>query len=417
MNRKRRPQKPGIKLTTPVLSSAPSTKWELLQQLHRLLSLTPAAPFSRLLSAHRRCPELQSVESYNLLLLLSIRHGFSLRTRHLIDSMAMRQIEPNETTEKLMIRYLVSSGHWERAWQQVMIRHSLIANIPLSVLLELLAPNTRHYSRPKRIPVHRVLHPRIRPPSQQPPQRSPDPSVNDDRLSKLKLPLDTLLLVLNRFSTLPLHGISRLPPRVISYIVRGLIHTHQQQSALILTANHIKSLPPVLKREQVDFARDLIHLQLTWGGLKLSNYRKRRRLVEDLFNLHPSLHPNAKTVFLLMRYMEKSKRCGIEAYLFFKNYRARWGAIVDDLDVRRRIVQYALKQRKHGITKEISKLPPLEEPTPIRPSHGMVNTLLPIRAWRAMYPREGKKKRYWKRVFFRLLGRRRVWYRKKITSI
>ena len=319
--------------------------------------------------------------------------------------MASNRIEPNEVTEKLVIRYLVSSKQWITAWRQVMVRYSSIARVPMPVLLELLAPGTRNFPRPTRI--------RTKPLSRcQPPYsfRQQAPALLAE--NKSSIPPDTLVLILHRFPTLSLQELANLPPRVVSYVVRGLLRNGHEASAIRLTANHLKSLPSPLTPMQVEFARDLIHLHLSTGEVKLANYKKRRRLVEALFSLQPSLHPNSQTVFLLMRYVAKSQRCGIEAYLFFKHYCGRWGPIIDSMDNRRRIVQYALKQRKYGIVKEIYRLPPL----PMEQPQTTVYRPFRVRSWRSIYPRKGKGKRYWKRVFIRYLGRRRLW-RRRIPSI
>ncbi|KAF8529446.1 hypothetical protein JB92DRAFT_2553434, partial [Gautieria morchelliformis] len=287
---------------------------------------------------------LQSVESYNLLLIFSVRHSFSRLTRYLLASMASNRIEPDKVTEKLVVRYLVSNGQWNTAWQQVMARYSSVANTPLPALLELLAPGTRNFPR---LP---STHPNQSSPHR--PQHS-DGQHADARLLRIKIPADTLVLILHRFPTLSVDELARLPSRVVSYAVRGLIRNGHDAPAILLTQNHLKTLPFILSPAQAEFSQGLVHLHLTTGAIKLANYKKRRRLVEALLSMHPSLRPNATTVFLLMRYMARSHRCGIEAYLFFKHYRAQWGPTVDSMENRRRIIQYALKQRKLGIVKEI----------------------------------------------------------------
>lgn len=316
--------------------------------------------------------------------------------------MAANGIEPNEVTEKLVVRYLVSSAQWMTAWRQVMVRYSSVANIPMRVLLELLAPGTRNFRRPKRIHAKPLSHGR-------PSYSYGDQEPTDEKPS---MPIDTLVLILRRFPTLSLEELAKLPPRVVSYVVRGLLRNGHEESAILLTKNHLMSLPSTLTPMQVEFSRDLIHLHLTTGEVKLANYKKRRRLVEALFALHPSLQPNARTVFLLMRYMARSQRCGIEAYLFFKHYRGRWGPTTDSMDNRRRIIQYALKQRKYGIAKEISQLPHL----PMDPPQTKVYKAFRVRPWRYIYPRKGKVKRYWKRVVIRYMGRQNEWKR-RISSI
>ena len=381
-----------------------------------MLSLVPPAPFSRLIGLYQRHPMLQSVESCNLLLHLSIRHSFSRHTQILIRSMALNRMDPNATTEKLIVRHMVTNGHWKQAWQQVMRRYTSMADIPLAVLSELLAPGTRNFPRRRLLPTRRLGNSSVDSRPSFPSRCLDEPleRVEDGTLA-FKIPLDTLILILHRFPRLSLNEVARLPPRIVSYAVRGLIRNGHQEPALLLTENHLKSLPSNIPSKRIYFARELVHLHLSSGELKLANYKKRRRLVEYLFSLHPSLHPNARTVFLLMRYMKRSKRCGIEAYLFFKDYRARWGPVIDSLEVRRRIVEYAIKQRKFGIAKEISLQRPLDDPLLSHQSLGpraQPLATLDMRAWRSLYPRKGKGARFWKRVVIRLLGRRRAWKRR-----
>lgn len=381
-----------------VTFSTPSTKWELLQHLRQLLFLTPAAPFSRLLSIHGRYRLLQSVESYNLLLHFSIRHSLSGRTRSLLDSMAANDVQPDEVTEKLVMRHLVSSGHWKTAWLQVMTRYPSVGRIPLPVVLELLAPGTRPFPRLVRTRTNPSLHYQLYSYGQQ---------TVEDMPSNSQVPFDAFLLILQRFPTLALDELAKLSFRVVSYVVRGLIRNGHEGSAVILTKNYLMSLPPDLSPERAGFARDLVHLHLTAGAIKLAVFEKRRRLVEALLSIHPSLRPNAITVFLLMRYLQRSRRCGIEAYLFFRHYREQWGSTIDSVDNRRRIIEYALKQRKHGIAKEIYQLPPLpmDQPEPI------AYEPFRIRPWRTIYPRTGKRNWYWRKVFMKYLERKRAWQR------
>ncbi|KAF8527877.1 hypothetical protein BU17DRAFT_38909, partial [Hysterangium stoloniferum] len=342
---------------------------------------------------------LNSVESYNFILALSIRHGLSSSTRALIDSMAAMRIAPNVETEQLVVRYTVSSGFWKQAWQQVMRRYGSVQAIPMPVLLELLAPSPRDHLRPRLLSrAHRIY---VRP-SSRPVEKPP---VNDQNPSNG--PLDPMLLIMQRFPRLALSDLAQLPTRVVSYMVRGLIRSGHEDEALVITKKHIMTLPRHPTSKQIDFARRLINLHLSTGQIKLVNYKKKRKLVEGLFALHPALGPNAQTTSLLMRFMARSMRCGTLAYFFYKIYRSRWGDATDSLSVRRRVIQYALKQNKLDIAHEIATMEPPKVPDPPIEPPDSRNLLLDVHTWRARYPRHGRERRYWRRVIYRLLQRRR----------
>lgn len=389
----------------------PTTKFDLVQGLRRLLLSSSSPHFSRLLSWHNRYPHLHSTESYNILIALSIRLNTYSTTRSLLRLMIRHNLYPNEETEKLIVRYNVSAGFWINVWRQVLERYSQPAFIPIPILLELLASNIREYALPRKSTPNK----RFRRLQRRGLKLSPE--LHLVRPPRRLVPLEPLRLLLLRFPDLTVDQLVKISPLLVSYVVRGLLRFNLEDSAVLLTKKHLEGQPPTLTPKRIRFLQDLINLHLSVGEVKLANHKRRRRLVEGLFLMHPQVKPNAKTACLLMRYMARSRRGGIEAYLFYKNFKARWGPTVDSLDVRGRIIKYALKQRKLGIANEIAKLPPITEtPEDDVRAENRHGKLIPLRSFRSIYPGEGRSRQKWFRNLVALLiqrrKRRRLWNRK-----
>ncbi|KIJ45521.1 hypothetical protein M422DRAFT_29655 [Sphaerobolus stellatus SS14] len=375
--------------------AVPTSPRQLVQAIRQLLSLSPPPPFMRLYGYHNRYATHQTTESYNVLLALSIRHNVYSQTRRLIRDMGSRCILPDAETERMVIRYLVSGGFWRDAWNQVMKRYSTVANIPTNLLLELLGSSIREYALPKQNRLKR-------------PPRSLGRKLIMRRPPRRLVPTDALRPIFDRFATLPMNEVVKLPLRVVTYVVRDLIRTSREETALILTQNTIKGQAEELSPTRVRFLQDLINTHLSDGEINVATFEKKKKLARELFALHYQLRPNARTGFLISRYLAKSKNRGMLSYIFYKQYVAQWGPMVDSMDIRRRIVKYAVLQRKHGIAQEISELPPIGE---LGLPHGRSSEdLIPLRPWRSMYPQKGRKTRYWRRLFYRMLARRRHSY-------
>jgi len=83
------------------------------------------------------------------------------------------------------------------------------------------------------------------------------------------------------------------------------------------------------------------------------------------------------------------------------------------MDLRRKVIKFAIKQDRHDIAKTMSELPPLVHSrrwakwtTPKR-----TDGLVPIFPWRLIYPQKGKIAKRSKSTFYKMLMRRRRWYR------
>lgn len=369
-----------------LLHAIPTDVEQLTQYLRYLLRSRPPLPFSRIIDFHNRHSQHQSVHSHNILLGLSIRHGLPKTSQSLLNSLSMNHIEPNEETEKLVVRYLTSRGFWDKAWQQVINRYSTIQAIPTPIILELLAPNFPNLPRLRPSPAEKFEK-----------HNAPYPVCH--------IPQKFSKLILHRFVNLPPDALGQISLRVLNYVVRSLLKEGHGLAAIHLTESYIKTLPKRISTKRIERVQALVNTHLSTGEIKLSTFKRRKRLIEKLYGMHPQLAPNSKTLFLLMRYMAHSKRCGITAYLLYKSYLQKWGQTMDTLEVRGRIIKYAIKQRKLGIAREMSSLfdtsTPQSSPSPSEDSIVTKSSKLP--SWRTIYPKKGQKYNDFKRMFYKRL--------------
>lgn len=135
--------------STPVISdpaAAPSTPKELYQALLRFSKPTSAPReeyFSRLIRYHRSYPALQSTQSYNWLISITMTLGDLRVPEDLLNEMHDNGIAPNVETEKLRARLKIRQGHWLEAWEEQKQKLPM----PLPVWLEFLGSvedGTRH---------------------------------------------------------------------------------------------------------------------------------------------------------------------------------------------------------------------------------------------------------------------------------
>lgn len=383
-----------------LLHAIPTDVEQFTHYIRHLIRTRPPLPFSKIIRYHNRHPDCHSVESHNLLLGLSIRHGRFRTSRNLLDSLSMSHIEPNETTEKLIIRLLISRGFWDRAWQQALDRYSKIQAIPLSIFVELLVPDS-HYAR-------RAFLAGV--------QKSEAGLGHNAPYPINHIPRDVYKLVLCRFADFSSDILSKVSPRVVYYVVRSFLRTGQDSAAIRLTEEYIKTLPKKISTIRIQQIQALVNLHLSTGEIKYATFERRRRLVESLYSLHPQLYPNSDTLFLLMRYLARSKRCGVASYLLYKTYLEKWGPIMDDLQVRGRIIKYAMKQRKLGIAREMSSVPasPSMLPSPLVDTTDSVEW----QSWRTLYPRKGRKRSEFMTIVLKRLreSRRARWQLNRIKE-
>ncbi|GJJ13201.1 hypothetical protein Clacol_007452 [Clathrus columnatus] len=296
----------------------------------------------------------------------------------------MKQIEPNEDTEKLVIRLLVSRGLWIKAWEQVIQRYSTVQAIPMPIFLELLAPGSRIHQKPSphdRVDEHENnLSPSVRSPVTQ----------------------EAYKLILHRFKEFPPDSLDKVSLRVLSYVIRSFLKSGHELEAIALTENYIKILPKTISPKKVAHLQALINTHLSTGEIKLTTFKKRRRLVERLFSLHSQLSPNSDTLFLLMRYMVRSKQCGTTAYMLYKAYLGKWGSNMDTLEVRGRIIKYAIKEGKHAIARKMSLVSNTLLSKP-KEKDSIATESLELRPWRTAYPKDGRSRSDFKAVVYKRL--------------
>ncbi|KAI0931850.1 hypothetical protein AcW2_000636 [Taiwanofungus camphoratus] len=314
---------------------------DLYQNLLRFISASPPVSLQRVLDYHAAFPDLHSTRSFNLLIKLALRCASFGTAEWLLTKMRAEGIGGDPETRKLRVRYSIRVGKWEECWkeQTAQAQEEGLA-MPLVIWLQFFGTAKRGAFR-RRFPSGRDL----------PPHRKDLEAVS---------PFDPLVLA-RRYGMLMQNLPSvterewvRIPPRVIHQVVSLLIRIKQRQVAIDTTAFYLKHLPQKLNAAWAKLCLDIIHLHMAPGwkrGLK-EHYLVKRTLFAFL-RLHPSLQPTPTTLFLLLRTVRKTTKCGDLAWSVVQNFVTRWGPEIVDDKVRRRLASIALKQGKMRLVNTI----------------------------------------------------------------
>ncbi|KAJ7169804.1 hypothetical protein C8R46DRAFT_212530 [Mycena filopes] len=290
-----------------------------------LLSLQPAS-LPILLDYHIIHDDLRSVVSYNLLISLAIRHTAYGSVQFLLHAMSADQIGGNLQTEKLKTRWLLRIGQWERAWHEVATAHP--HPIPLPLWLEFLQGVTGV------LPSHRSAVRRR-------PTRVTSPQTRFQMLMQ-NIPPFTPKQAYHSVGT-------------IRVLARAMLALKRPRAALTLTTRYFNSLPRRIDDKWAKHCVTIINSVVAFESRKrgLVDFHSARRKLNSLLALHPFFRPTSRTLFVLLATLRQVKRRGTVAWQTLIQFKTRWGPLVEDRPVRRRVAMYAIQERRLEIVNKI----------------------------------------------------------------
>ena len=317
----------------------PSTQQELVQNLADAITADRPSSLSQALSYHAAHPTLHSTASFNLLIRYAIRCASFRTVETLLRQMVRDRLPGDMDTRVLRIRAMVRSGHWSVAWREETVRLSADGSgsgsglgMPLPVWLEFFGSVKRGA----------ILRRASR----------DDRRTKEARAEFLQKPDPTVAAA--RFHALMQHRPlvspdewQLVPPRVVHVLVRALLAQGQRTAAMEMTQAYFHSLPRELDDGLRHACLAIIHLHMGVGHAR--NLTAHFSALQTLFaflDMHHGFRPTSSTLFLLLRTLKTTRRCGERADKLVYSFQRRWGANILDDRVRRRWASLWLKQGK-----------------------------------------------------------------------
>jgi hypothetical protein len=336
-----------LPLQTPPIPLVPVaiTPASLYRNILYILSYRPVLPsLAALLDYHDLHPSLRSTRSYNLLIWFALRHSCFGTVPWLLSAMRADGLTANLETWKLKVRWLVQTGSWDRAWNEVVhsnpafkMTSSTGTAIPLPLWLEF-------FRAVKRGALSGSMKKR---------QDGNNNSLLDSDSNSV-LSARYRILMANPPS-LAFHDLAHTPPRTVYFVVLTMLNTRHNTTALSLTKSYFHSLSSRISAAWIRTCLDIIHLHIVMGSAHkgLKKFYEARRAMNTLLNLHPALRPTSTTLFLLFAPLRQAKRCGTIAWNILRRSKSQWGTRMEDRRVRRRVAALAAKEGRMDIVNAI----------------------------------------------------------------
>ncbi|KAJ7706263.1 hypothetical protein B0H17DRAFT_973351 [Mycena rosella] len=296
----------------------------LYKNLLRLLSSGRTFPLPVLLDYHELHPDFRSVQSYNLLIQLAIRHVAYGTVQSLLQGMANDKIPANLETQKLKTRWFVRSGLWEHAWIQVTATYP--NPIPLPLWLEFL-----HGTKEGALAM--------------------GPSVIED---VAKSPLERFQTLMQNPPVFTPNSV-KSSVRTVRIVARAMLALRRPQSAFTLATRYFTGLPRHIGQEWGEQCVAIIDGIVAFEAQKkgLLDFYTARRKLNSLLALHPTFRPTSKTLYLLLGTLRQAKQCGTVSWHTLTKFKTRWGPEVENRRVRRRVASYAVIEQRLDIVNKV----------------------------------------------------------------
>lgn len=323
------------------------TSISLYRNILYILSYRPTLPsVPALLDYHDLHPNLRSTRSYNLLIWFALRHNCFGTAQWLLTAMRADGLTANVETLKLKVRWLVHTGSWDRAWNEMVGSNTapdtLSSNspggsaIPLPVWLEFFRTLRRGAFDGRMKKRHDGSHAPI--------LHFDSEGVHSARYRALMANAPSVF-----------HNLTRISPRTVYFVVLTMLKTGDTAAAVTLTKSYFQSLPPRISVTWIRTCLDIIHLHVVMGSSHrgLKRFYEARRTMNTFIALHPAFRPTSMTLFALLAPLRQAKRCGTVAWRLLRHFKCQWGTRTEDRRVRRRIAALAVKEGRMDIVSAI----------------------------------------------------------------
>jgi hypothetical protein len=380
---------------------------------------------------------LRSARSYGLLIELAIQRASFKTVRDLLTRMRADGIVADAQTQVLVIRWLVRTGRWEKAWRQVSEDLRKRRSSPLlgtsedrTLLrqwLELFGTEKQRafaYShQPSPVPVQPVESP-----------TDPNPLSEEDTARQQLREKHELLLRRAPHSA----GVAsqRQNAWMVFTLAEAFLRAGDTISATHITRDYLRSLPSTVDERWRQRCVRIINLHaagLGNSGKGLERHMEIRKAVTELVSLSPSVVPTSTTLFLLLSSLRKCRRPFARGQRLVDQFVRRWGNSVVDDRVERRLSSFAVKENMLGRASAIinrvaamwrrrSQRQKLEnvadyssETAPL--GRGRYGRPLSLRLRKEILYRRGRSQEVVRWRFLRRRLRRSVWKRRKALGL
>ncbi|ESK98004.1 hypothetical protein Moror_942 [Moniliophthora roreri MCA 2997] len=327
---------PASRFLRPLTHPRPESRKTLYRNLQR--SSWSRISLPRLIDYHDRYPELRSTRSFNFLIALALRYSSFGTVQWLFRAMEIAQIPHNVATQKLVVRWLVSTGFWDRAWRLVSEAKALDQRSEVARILWMEFFN----GLARGVGFRRLVD-------------REDRTTTESRHPLMVYGRRFVLLVEEQ----PVLSCEDSRQRVLHHVIHALLQLRQPEHASSLTKEYLNTL----SRPSSPFPMKLVHLHVAFGSLRrgLPRFHEARKILMSFLFTYPFLRPTPSTLFLLLGKLRTVQRCGTLAWDTYIYFRRRWGEEVDDQRVRRRVVSLAVKEGRFDIVERILKRYPVEK--------------------------------------------------------
>jgi hypothetical protein len=307
------------------MSSTHVCEDSLTRRLRHLYLSSPHASIQSLMLYHDSFSDMQSTQSYNLLLRLAIRHSAFGTAHTLLQSMRASRVPEDLTTWKHCVRLLVREGRWSDAYNLVIDlpkNHSRAPfasdGVPVHVWAELLGTAKRRAFRGT--------------------TQMQDPGMSN---------LARYRHVMRQLPKLGISSKDTPPPQVVYASVAALLRMQQRGAAQQVTTQFLAIDPKGLGLR-------LVHLHMAAEPRRrtLATFYRALRDLQGFCVVSPELKPNSTTLFLLLGHLKGAKYCGIIGHKLVRWFRRRWGNSMMSPCVERRMLALAVKEKRVDLIRQ-----------------------------------------------------------------
>ena len=333
-------------LRSPPLLPIPTNDKKLYHNLmHILRTRTSSRPtLAALLDYHLLFPDYHSVESYNLLISLSIHHRSYGITQKLFRTMQDRSIQYDTETHRLYVRWFIFKGHWDRAWSYAMqLRNNFPGgSIPFPIWLEFC------HARNKGPIIGDTFNPKTK---------------KKEIVSEPVSLISARRKVMNTNRPLSIPALKDTLPADIRNIVLLMVKSGLKQQALKLTEDYFRALSLKMNGRVNHRCLDIVKIHLVFNGSNktgLPRFYAAKTLFLSLLSFNPSLRPTSDTLMFILSILKRVKQSGTVAWKFIFLCKEKWGHEVEDRPIRRRVLRLALKEGRMDIVETLMQAETME---------------------------------------------------------